>query len=133
MSEKPIIPHIETYTTPDDFTTTVGNLDLSKESDRGVLRRSLADPVERKQQRWGGLDDSLRRQAVKAQAYALKLATDKGNVREIDSCVRTLAMLEGQHQTDEHLEDKNKRLDDGKATESQAIQVVYTNRIHAND
>ena len=55
---------------------------------------------------------------MKSQAYALKLATERGSVREIDSCVRTLAMLEGQQQADEHLAEKNARLDEGKATEN---------------
>lgn len=107
MNDAPQIPHLEAYTTPDDHTTVVGSLDLSTEADRKTLRRSIATAnPEHKVQRWGGLDDNLRKQAVKAQAYALKLATERGSVREIDSCVRTLAMLEGQQQADEHLEIK---------------------------
>lgn len=125
--------HMHSYVSPDEPTAIVGNLDLSKRSDQALLRRSLENPEVSHRQRWPGLDAELRGQAIKAQRQALRLALEKGNVRYIDSCVRTLAMLESQQQTDEHLEDKNKRLDEGKATESQAIQVVYTNRIHAND
>lgn len=125
MTDKPVIPHLEAYTTPDDHTTVVGSLDLSTEADRKTLRRSIATAnPEHKVQRWGGLDDNLRKQAVKAQAYALKLATERGSVREIDSCVRTLAMLEGQQQADEHLAEKNARLDEGKATEN-LVQRQY--------
>jgi hypothetical protein len=41
---------------------------------------------------------------------------------------KTLVVIEGQNQTDDHLADKNDRLDQGKLTERVAVEPVILER-----
>jgi len=100
--------------TTDD--TKVGNLDMANEADRGLLRRTVTDEQNKRKPRWGITDDQ-RGRYLTALNIALKLAIEQGDNRGIRGCVETLGRLEGQNQTDEHLADKNARIDSGKATE----------------
>lgn len=109
--------------------TIVGNLDLSDERDRGTLRRAVDDGPKRR--RWGGITDELKAKYVAALNVALRLALEHGDNRGIRGCVDTLAKLEGQNQADEHLADKNARIDAGKATDS--LTVVPTKFIEGVD
>jgi hypothetical protein len=45
------------------------------------------------------------------------------------SAARALIAAEAQNQSDDHLADKNERLDSGSPTEAQKIEVVYVNRM----
>ena len=66
----------------------VGNLDMTNGVDRGTLRR------------WGTTQEQKGRY-LKALDFALGLAIQKQDQRAIASCVRTLATVEGQNQSDE--------------------------------
>jgi len=99
----------------DGAQTTVGNLDLSTRKDRGLLRKCI-------ERRWPGLDSELRGKAVQCLKAAMELATSAGDHRAMLDSVKTMQALESQHQADEHLEDKNSRLDSGLPTEG--IQVI---------
>ncbi len=92
---------------------------MNSDKDRGMVRRAFGDGSERsKRPRWGGITDEKKGQYIQALDYALKLAIEKQDQRAINGCVKTLSMLEGQNQADEHLEMKYDRLDEGKATEN---------------
>lgn len=91
--------------------TQVGSLDLAKERDRGLLRQSI-------KRRWPGLDDEKKAKAITALDTALDQAQAAADYDAVNGIVRTLAMIEGQHQADDHLADKNARLDGGKLTEA---------------
>lgn len=111
----------------------VGSLDLSKEKDRDLLRRSLNPDPRTKGGVWPGLDEKFRAKAVECLGEAMDMARRGDSVRDRDSVVRTTALLMGQQLEVDAQEDKNRRLDEGKSTENQGIQVTYVNRIHAKD
>jgi len=95
----------------------LGNLDMTDERDRGLLRRRVSDPTN-KRRRWGEITEEFKSDAVRALKYALRLATEKQDARGIRGIVQTLGMLEGQNQADEHLAEKYERLDNDKPTEN---------------
>jgi hypothetical protein len=103
---------------------TVGTLDMTDERDRGLVRRQFTAP-QGKHRRWPGIDDDTKGQFVSALRVALRWALERQDHRGVNGCVKTLAMLEGQNQSDEHLEEKYGRVDDGLATDSVA-HTVYT-------
>lgn len=78
----------------------LGTLDLTDERDRGLLRRRLDDGPHRR--RWEGITEEFKDQAVTALKAALYMATNAKDHRGINGCVKTLALLEGQNQKDEH-------------------------------
>lgn len=90
---------------------------MTDERDRGLLRRRVSDP-QSKRRRWNEVTDAFKDDATRALRYALRLATESQDHRGIRGIVQTLAALEGQNQSDEHLADKNHRLDSGAATEN---------------
>lgn len=107
----------------------VGNLNMSNDHDRGLVRRLADDGTPAsKRPRWPGIDDATKTQFIKALRYALSLALEVKDNRGINGCVKTLAALEGQNQADDHLDDKNARLDAGKPTGNEAITVRYVNQ-----
>ena len=127
----------EAFTMPDDDDFMVKSLDMRKRSDRELLRKSVTPPEKSHRQRWPGLDDEFKGDAVNALKAALKVAQARmnglvevggelvpGSPRDVDSIVRTIAALEAQHQADEHLEDKNKRLDEGLSTENVVERII---------
>lgn len=75
----------------------VKSLDMTNENDRASLRRRLLE------KRWPELGNDFKIEAAKALRVALQWATDAKDHRSITGCVKTLAMLEGQNQADEHL------------------------------
>lgn len=90
-------------------TTMAGALDLGTEKDRGLLRQAA-------RRRWP-VPDQLKADSVVALDSALKLATEAKDVGEIVDVVRTVAIIEKHNQDDEHLAEKNGRIDVGKPTE----------------
>lgn len=80
----------------------VGSLDMTDERDRGLLRRKVGDELS-KHRRWEGITDEFKAQAVQALRAALYMATNAKDHRGINGCVKTLALLEGQNQKDEHV------------------------------
>lgn len=113
-------------TTAQTETTRVGNLDMARDEDRRLLSRSVTDgQPQSKRRRWNDVDDDFKAQAVKALKVAMRLALEKGDHRAAAGCVDTLARLEAQNQADEHLAEKNARLDAGKATERVEAPIKF--------
>jgi hypothetical protein len=106
----------------DDAPTKVGSLDMDAETDRALLRRSFNDSRGNFRPRWGGIDDETKGQFVRSLKAALSMAIQRKDPRAINSCVKTLATLEGQNQSDEHMAIKHERLDAGQPTE--LVKVV---------
>lgn len=100
----------------------VRGLDMRDDGDRGLVRKTT-DPKRAK--RWRVPED-FKDEAVAAlrNALQMELARDRPDARAVRGIVDTLAKLEGQNQADEHLEDKNRRLDEGRATEAVEHYVV---------
>jgi hypothetical protein len=120
--------------TNDPLSTTVGALDMASDKDRGALRRKLGDGAERSHRpRWPGIDDETKARYVKALSIALSISLRKEDQRGINGCVKTLAMLEGQNQADEHTALKNDRIDAGKATEMIGGSVRFIKGVSGED
>ena len=113
----------------DEPTTKVGPLDLTDPKDLALLRKLATDGPGKKKKRWEGITDEFKANAVQALRAALGMAVEKRNPRDITRCVEVVARIEGQNQIDEHLDRKEARLDDGKPTENQSVQVEFVNRI----
>lgn len=105
------------------------SLDMSSEKDRGMVRQAM----KRRPKRWRGLADEVKdeflegllgahRKAVSVMQGAEDESVALKAVGEVGSIVRTAVMMEGQHQADEHLDEKNGRLDSGQITD--AVRVV---------
>jgi hypothetical protein len=99
----------------------VASIDLGDAKDRGLLRQAA-------RRRWA-VPDELRDESVAALGRALQVARDATDVDQIVDVVRTIAVLEDQNQKDEHLAEKNARIDAGKPTErigSEPVELVHT-------
>lgn len=83
-------------------------------SDARLIRRSAVG-------HWP-VTPALRAKLVRKIDAALDVAED--DPRSVASLGKVLTAMEAQNQADDHLEDKNKRLDDGKPTEN-AGGIVY--------
>ena len=91
---------------------------VNSEKDRGLVR-TLA----RSGKRWG-ITEEVRTQVVSDLVLASKTAREtiiyadpKAGCDVLTSVAKTFAALDKLNQADEHLADKNERLDSGKATE----------------
>lgn len=96
----------------DETDLNVDNLDMGSKADRVIVRTAL--------KRWGVSDD-LKARLIEKTAHALELAEKP---REIVSIGKLLKDLESQNQADDHLADKNARLDDGKPTDAVEHYIV---------
>ncbi len=106
------------------------SLDMGDEKDRAMTRMAMR----RWPRRWRGLTDAVKDELAEslrmANEAAQRLAANDNpeialeGVKMIPSIVRTGVLMEGQCQADEHLADKNERLDTGKATENVGILRV---------
>lgn len=99
--------------------TQVGSLDMANERDRGLLRQSI-------KRRWPGFDDAKKAKAVEALDAALDAARNAADYDAVNGIVKTMTVIEAQHQSDDHLADKNDRLDTGKLTE--AVKMYESGR-----
>lgn len=93
---------------------TARGLDMTDERDRGLARRAFGGNGHK---RWG-VTDADKGDFLKALRVALRYAIEAKDNRGIRGCVDTLVKIEGQIQADEHLDDKNARIDGGRATEA---------------
>lgn len=93
------------------------SLDLSNPKDVALLRSSV-------KRRWPGLDEDSRAEAVECLKAAMRGARSAGDLRLLLESVKTYAVLEGQHQADEHLAEKNARLDEGLPTDGISIVAI---------
>lgn len=99
-------------------------LNLTTEKDRGLARTAMR----RWPKRWRGLSEEFKERCVKE----LQVALDEANEADKPevaagirvSAVKTAVMMEGQHQADDHLDEKYNRLDHGQDTESVAHRAV---------
>jgi hypothetical protein len=98
-----------------DDNTLVRSLDMADGHDRTLARKAI--------KRWP-VDDDFKAQAVRALRVALSIAIRKESARDIRSVVATLKDIEGQNQSDEHLEEKHARTDDGKPDAITEIRVT---------
>lgn len=107
-------------------------LDPSNPKDQAMIRREMT----RHPKRWRGITDEVKDTIVAITVKAAQASAgmiDSGDPHLIDSGVRgatsaarTLAMIEGQNQADEHLAEKNARLDAGLTTENVGMKLYGT-------
>ena len=87
------------------------NFDMLSERDRGTIRTA----IRRWPKRWRGVDDQFKDDIVKglkeAQADTTAIPDPEGRINARVSIARTVLLMEGQSQADEHLE--HKTTDDG--------------------
>jgi hypothetical protein len=103
-------------------------LDPSDPKDQAMIRSH----IQRRPKRWAGITPEVKAEIVTITMKAARASAgmiDSGDPQLIDSGVRgatsaakTLAMIEGQNQADEHLDEKHARLDAGLTTENVALQ-----------
>lgn len=74
---------------------------MADDLDRGKLRRAVEGP-EGKRARWPGISVEFKADAVQALRVALRWSLEKQDNRAVQGIVKTLAMLEGQNQRDDH-------------------------------
>lgn len=107
-----------------ELNTKVRNLDMLERKDLGLIRVACGSTGKR---RWP-VDDDLKSEAVVALRNALRIAQaqtgDDYDGSLVDRIVKTIGFLEAQNQSDEHLEIKHQRLDEGKATDAVEHYVV---------
>ena len=108
--------------------TPTSSLDPSDEKARGLVRKAIA-------QRWPGLDEKARGEFVeglkvaneamqKGVKAANSVADAAAAARALASIVKTAAAMEQQQQADDHLADKNDRLDTGKLTDRVGMEPI---------
>ncbi len=130
MSEELTTPNA-----PGGVGNSFGSIIPETEKDRGLMREAM----KRWPKRWRGLNEKTKdemaeslRRANEAAALALTECQDPAQVVSITgaiaSIVRTAVMMEGQNQTDDWNQDKNERLDAGKATERVGVMPQITLR-----
>jgi len=77
--------------------------------------------------RWRGLTDSFKERVVRDLEWAAeqaRMADDPiAGAKVMASVAKTVVAMEGQQQADDHLADKNARLDAGKPTEITGISI----------
>lgn len=111
---------------------TLLGLDLTNPKDQAMVRQAIKSWPKR----WRGLSDAKKDRFVEDIEIGSDIAREIAQNSEdpdlklkavmcLHSGARTVGMMEGQNQADEHLADKNARLDEGKATENIA-GVQYT-------
>lgn len=107
-------------------------IDPANPKDQALIRQA----VKRWPKRWRGLDDAKKDSFVAGLVEAHDTARDlmRNAIDPKDqldaanlvlSAVKTAAVIEGQNQADEHLEDKNARLDAGAVTERVETPVKF--------
>ncbi len=109
-------------------------LDMSSEDDRAMVREAM----KRWPKRWRGLSDDRKEGFISGLTEAGAVARQHLNsddpgvaldaAKAVSSIVKTAVQMEAQIQADDHLQDKNARLDDGKATERIAVDPVVLER-----
>jgi len=92
-----------------------GALDMANEKDRALVRQAS-----RKRPRWN-VPESKRQDLKVKLDRAMDLAEGEGNYEAVFSGVKTYLGMAAQDQADDHLDDKNDRLDSGKLTENAGL------------
>lgn len=98
-----------------------GSLDLTTDADRALVHKAMV----RWPKRWRGLSESFKERCVRDLEWAAeqaRLANDPlEGAKVLTSVAKVAVQMEAQQQADEHLADKNARLDAGLATERLAV------------
>lgn len=103
----------------------VGSLDMTDGHDRGMVRRAFKSNTPGSHHLpWGTVPVEQAQRYIKALDYALKLSIERQDQRGIKGCVETLATIIGQQEARAMFEEKNARLDEGKATEGVAVMPM---------
>lgn len=105
---------------PDEpIDTMVGNLDMASGHDRALFRRAIKEG-------WLDLDPRWDINGKRKARYLEKLdaALEAGDIRDIISIGKLFVAMEAQNQSDQHLDAKHDRLDEGKATDAVEHYVV---------
>lgn len=89
------------------------DLDMTKPRNRILVAQAI-------KKRWG-ISDEVRESIIKSTVEAMESAAAEGNARDVAGCARVLVAAEAQNQADDHLADRNDRLDSGKPTDSIAV------------
>jgi hypothetical protein len=104
-----------------------GAIDATNPKDQALIRNAIKEWPKR----WRGLTDSFKERCVRDMEWAAEQARMAPDALEgakvLTSIAKTVVAMEGQQQADDHLADKNSRIDSGLATEriSVAPQVTY--------
>jgi hypothetical protein len=107
--------------------TVSGALDMANEKDRALVRQAT-----RQRARW--IVPESKRQDLKAKLdRALDLAEGAGDYEGVFSGVKTYLGMAAQDQADDHIEEKNARLDEGKATENVGHTLRFIKGIEEGD
>lgn len=123
--------------TPSNLTTPTtpggGSIDMTNERDRGLVRQAIKNWP----RRWRKLSPEFLDKMVDDLEWARQQAMSNpateddplNGAKVILSVVKTVAMMEGQHQIDDHKQDTNDRLDAGKNTANvgHTIKVEFDN------
>jgi hypothetical protein len=107
-------------------------LDPADPKDQALVRSAM----KRWPKRWRGLDDAKKEKFVQGLEEAHDTAREimHGSVDNKDrldaaglvlSAIKTAAMIEAQNQSDEHLQDKNDRLDAGAVTDRVETPIKF--------
>lgn len=107
-------------------------LDPLDPKDQALVRQAM----KRWPKRWRGLDDAKKDKFIagleEAHDTAREVMRSSVEVRDqlsaaglVLSAVKTAAMIEAQHQADEHLDDKNARLDAGAVTDRVETPIKF--------
>jgi hypothetical protein len=105
-----------------------GAIDATNPKDQALIRNAIKEWPKR----WRGLTDSFKERCVRDMEWAAeqaRLAPDPlEGAKVLTSIAKTVVAMEGQQQADDHLADKNSRLDSGLATERISVAPVITLR-----
>lgn len=100
-----------------------GAIDVTTLKDQGLVRRAMKEWP----RRWRGLSDSFKERCVRDLEWAAeqaRMASDPlEGAKVLASVTKTVVAMEAQQQADDHLADKNARLDAGKPTEITGISI----------
>lgn len=105
-----------------DDTKVTENLDMADGRDRAAVRTAI-------KKRWP-VSEKLKALLLSKTETALDGAADP---RDIASLGRNILAAEAQNQSDDHLTDKNERIDEGKATESVTFAVEFPKPMRVDD
>lgn len=91
------------------------SLDMLSPSDRRMILSA--------QKRWG-LDPELKAKCIKALDWGIDHTMAEADERGVRGFLQIAAAFEGQNQSDEHFDEKNRRADDGKADSVVEVRVT---------
>jgi Mg2+/Co2+ transporter CorC len=104
--------HLEGAATPQP-STMARSLDMADADDRALIRRSTGHG---RHSRWPVPED-MKQDVVTALRAALALAREQADFAAVNDICRTIVVIEGQNQADDHQDEKFRRIDNKQGTE----------------